>query len=127
MTQYLVKRLALFIPTLFLASVLIFSLMRVLPGDPALLRLVGDAGATEWTQEGPGQGTGPVGDGQKLGRTVLELGFGNASRRLRRVAVLRYAGQRRPQGKASHHSPTYHHGHWLSDSYCRCLWESCPR
>ena len=51
MTQYLVKRLALFIPTLFLASVLIFSLMRVLPGDPALLRLVGDAGATEWTQE----------------------------------------------------------------------------
>ncbi len=51
MTQYLVKRLALFIPTLFLASVLIFSLMRVLPGDPALLRLVGDTGATEWTQE----------------------------------------------------------------------------
>ena len=51
MAQYLVKRLALFIPTLFLASVLIFSLMRVLPGDPALLRLVGDAGATEWTQE----------------------------------------------------------------------------
>ena len=51
MTQYLVKRLALFIPTLFLASVLIFSLMRVLPGDPGLLRLVGDTGATEWTQE----------------------------------------------------------------------------
>ncbi len=51
MTYYVVKRLLLFIPTLVLASILIFSLMRVLPGDPALLRLVGDTGATEWTAE----------------------------------------------------------------------------
>ena len=51
MTYYVVKRLLLFIPTLILASILIFSLMRVLPGDPALLRLVGDTGATEWTAE----------------------------------------------------------------------------
>ena len=51
MTQYAIKRVLLFIPTIIFASVLIFALMRLLPGDPALLRLLGDTGATEWTQE----------------------------------------------------------------------------
>ena len=51
MTQYAIKRLLLFIPTIIFASILIFVLMRLLPGDPALLRLLGDTGATEWTQK----------------------------------------------------------------------------
>jgi peptide/nickel transport system permease protein len=51
MTQYVIKRVLLFVPTIIFASILIFLLMRLIPGDPALLRLVGDTGATEWTQE----------------------------------------------------------------------------
>jgi peptide/nickel transport system permease protein len=36
MTAFLVRRIALIVPTLFLASVLIFGLQQLLPGDPAL-------------------------------------------------------------------------------------------
>jgi peptide/nickel transport system permease protein len=36
MTAFLVRRIALVIPTLFFASVLIFGLQQLLPGDPAL-------------------------------------------------------------------------------------------
>ncbi len=51
MTQYVVKRVGLFIPTLILASLMIFSLMRLLPGDPALLKLLGDEGSVHFTDE----------------------------------------------------------------------------
>jgi peptide/nickel transport system permease protein len=46
LTRYIVKRLLLAVPTLFLVTVLIFMLLRVLPGDPADLILSGggDAG-----------------------------------------------------------------------------------
>ena len=36
MTTFLLRRLALMLPTLFFVSVLIFGLQRLLPGDPAL-------------------------------------------------------------------------------------------
>ncbi|MES0884910.1 ABC transporter permease [Roseibium sp. SCP14] len=39
MWPYVVKRVSMAIPTLFLASVLIFTLMRLIPGDPAELML----------------------------------------------------------------------------------------
>ena len=39
MRQYVIRRLLLFIPTLFLVSVLIFLLIRVVPGDAALAML----------------------------------------------------------------------------------------
>lgn len=42
MQQYLIRRLILFIPTLFLASVAVFAVMRILPGDVALAILGGD-------------------------------------------------------------------------------------
>jgi peptide/nickel transport system permease protein len=51
MTQYVVKRVGLFIPTLILASLMIFCLMRLLPGDPALLKLLGDEGSMHFTDE----------------------------------------------------------------------------
>ena len=51
MTQYVLKRVGLFIPTVILASLLIFALMRILPGDPALLKLLGDEGSVHFTQE----------------------------------------------------------------------------
>jgi len=34
--QYVLKRLALMVPTFFLVMVIIFLLVRLLPGDPAL-------------------------------------------------------------------------------------------
>src|SRR5580658_4190342 len=36
MTAFLIRRLALIVPTLFFVSVLIFGLQQLLPGDPAL-------------------------------------------------------------------------------------------
>src|SRR5882757_4744655 len=36
MTTFLLRRLALIVPTLFFVSVLIFGLQQLLPGDPAL-------------------------------------------------------------------------------------------
>ena len=52
MLQYSVQRLALFVPTLLLVSVLVFILMRIVPGDPALLILIGtEDGSGTYTQE----------------------------------------------------------------------------
>ena len=42
MTRYIGRRLLLYFPTLLLASLLIFGIMRVLPGDVALVILGGD-------------------------------------------------------------------------------------
>jgi ABC-type dipeptide/oligopeptide/nickel transport system permease component len=46
MLQYLIKRLALAIPTLLLAMTAVFVLARVVPGDPALV-ILGDHASTE--------------------------------------------------------------------------------
>jgi len=46
MLKYLVWRLLLFIPTLFIASIVIFGIMRLLPGDVALVVLSGSGEAT---------------------------------------------------------------------------------
>ena len=47
MFQYTVRRLLLFIPTLFVVAVLIFFVMRVIPGDVAILILGGDIGVVD--------------------------------------------------------------------------------
>ncbi len=44
MSQYLIKRILLMIPTLFGAAVLVFFLMRLIPGDVCELRLAGTGG-----------------------------------------------------------------------------------
>jgi len=51
MNSYLVKRLLLVFPTLVLVTMLVFVLMRLIPGDPAYLRLIGSDGDAEFTQE----------------------------------------------------------------------------
>ena len=54
MQAYIVKRTLLFIPTLILVTIVIFALLRVIPGDPAVMLLSGerDAGEEEdYTQE----------------------------------------------------------------------------
>ena len=50
MNAYVVKRLLLVVPTLLVVTIIVFSLMRIIPGDPAYLRLIGD-GDAEFTQE----------------------------------------------------------------------------
>ena len=43
MTKYIIKRILLMIPTLFGVAVLIFFLMRVVPGDIVELRFAGES------------------------------------------------------------------------------------
>ncbi len=51
MNAYITKRLLLFLPTLILVSILVFVLIRIVPGDPALARLAGQGGQGNFTQQ----------------------------------------------------------------------------
>ncbi len=51
MRQYIIRRLLLFIPSIIGASLGIFLLMRIIPGDVAALILSGDSGESDYTQE----------------------------------------------------------------------------
>jgi peptide/nickel transport system permease protein len=50
MHAYLAKRFLLFIPTLLMATLVAFLLLRVIPGDPALVKLAGETGDSNFTQ-----------------------------------------------------------------------------
>ena len=50
MYGYLAKRLALVFPTLIMVTMLVFLLMRLIPGDPAYLRLIGADGDAAFTR-----------------------------------------------------------------------------
>ena len=47
MRSYIAKRILLFIPTLLLVTLLIFLILRVVPGDPAIMLLAGAGGGNE--------------------------------------------------------------------------------
>ena len=51
MGRYLAKRVSLFIPTILLVSVLVFMIMNIIPGDPAMMILMGEQGERDFTQE----------------------------------------------------------------------------
>jgi peptide/nickel transport system permease protein len=51
MTPYVAKRVSLFIPTLLLVGIIIFLILRIIPGDPAFIILVGEQGQGKFTQE----------------------------------------------------------------------------
>ena len=51
MTQYTIKRIGLFFPTLLLMTILVFVVMRIIPGDPALALLEGDGGGSYTAQD----------------------------------------------------------------------------
>ncbi len=51
MGQYLAKRLVLFIPTVILVSVMVFLIMNIIPGDPAMMILMGEQGERDFTEE----------------------------------------------------------------------------
>ena len=50
MQAYIAKRGLLFIPTLLMATLLAFLLLRIMPGDPALVKLAGETGDSSFTQ-----------------------------------------------------------------------------
>ena len=50
MRQYTFKRIGLFVPTILLMTILVFFVMRVVPGDPAIALLEGDGGGS-YTQQ----------------------------------------------------------------------------
>ena len=49
MQAYIAKRFLLFIPTLLMATLVAFLLLRVIPGDPALVKLAGETGDANFT------------------------------------------------------------------------------
>ena len=49
MQAYIAKRFLLFIPTLLMATLVAFLLLRVIPGDPALVKLAGETGDSNFT------------------------------------------------------------------------------
>ena len=51
MHAYVIKRLLLFIPTMILISIVVFVIMRLIPGDPAIQLLSGALGDAEFSQE----------------------------------------------------------------------------
>ena len=51
MGQYLGKRVALFIPTVILVSVMVFLIMNIIPGAPAMMILMGEQGERDFTEE----------------------------------------------------------------------------
>ena len=51
MQTYIAKRLLLFVPTLLLVTILVFVIMRVVPGDPALALLAEGEGGDSVTEE----------------------------------------------------------------------------
>ena len=51
MKTYIIKRSFLFVPTLVIVTVLVFAILRVVPGDPAVLILGGEEGDDDYTQE----------------------------------------------------------------------------
>lgn len=50
MRTYIAKRFVLFVPTLLIVTVVVFSILRVIPGDPALLILGGEEGEDDFTE-----------------------------------------------------------------------------
>ena len=51
MREYIAKRSLLFVPTLVIVTVLVFAILRIAPGDPALLILGGEEGDDSFTEE----------------------------------------------------------------------------
>ena len=51
MYSYILKRILLFIPTIIIVSVIVFLIMRLIPGDPAIQILSGDLGDASYTED----------------------------------------------------------------------------
>ena len=87
MQAYIAKRCLLFIPTLLMATLLAFLLLRVIPGDPALVKLAGETGDSSFTQAELHDLQAKLGTDKPV-RPVRQVGLGHAQARFRPVHVL---------------------------------------
>ena len=93
MRTYILKRLLLIVPTLLGAAALVFVIMRVIPGDVALLIFGGDqAGHIDPKQLAAMRQR--LGLDQPLLRAVRDVALGRAPLRLRQLALDGAAGRR---------------------------------
>ena len=51
MKAYVIKRTLMFLPTMILLTIIVFTILRIVPGDPALLILGGEEGEEDFTDE----------------------------------------------------------------------------
>ena len=51
MKAYVIKRTLMFLPTMILLTIIVFTILRIVPGDPALLILGGEEGEEDFTEE----------------------------------------------------------------------------
>ena len=51
MKAYVIKRTLMFIPTMILLTIIVFTILRIVPGDPALVILGGEEGEEDFTDE----------------------------------------------------------------------------
>ncbi len=85
MQAYLVKRVLLFIPTILLVTAFVFLLLRIVPGDPAVMLLSGQEGLEEYTDEDLAAMRAKLGTDASLAKQygrwmwgMLHLDFGNS-------------------------------------------------
>ena len=85
MQAYLVKRVLLFIPTILLVTTFVFLLLRIVPGDPAVMLLSGQEGLEEYTDEDLAAMRAKLGTDASLAKQygrwmwgMLHLDFGNS-------------------------------------------------
>ena len=85
MQAYLVKRVLLFIPTILLVTTFVFLLLRIVPGDPAVMLLSGQEGLEEYTDEDLAAMRAKLGTDDSLARQygrwiwgMLHLDFGKS-------------------------------------------------
>jgi ABC-type dipeptide/oligopeptide/nickel transport system permease component len=88
MQAYIAKRFLLFIPTLLMANLVAFLLLRVIPGDPAEVKLAGETGDSNFSQAELHALQVKLGTDQPL-YVQWQVAVGHGSPGFRRVDVLR--------------------------------------
>ena len=85
MLRFILHRFLLMIPTLLGVAVLVFFLLRLMPGDPVATMLLGDGGGANIAQEVIAAGARAARARPAAVRAVLQVVLGRAAGRLRRT------------------------------------------
>ena len=99
MLRYIVNRILLMIPTLIGVAVLVFFMLRVVPGDVVEVKLRGDGGTV--SQETIEIGAQAAGLDKPLVNQFADWMVGHGDARSRQIDVDRAAGNRRDRRSGS--------------------------
>ena len=108
--RYIAHRVLLYIPMLLLLTLMVFLLMRVIPGDPALLILAGTSGDGSFTKAGSRQSATRAGHRSPRVCAVCLLDRRSAARRPGDVVILPYPHCARTRPASACHVRARHHG-----------------